>query len=114
MMTMKSRIALAAALAVISVPTLADEGRTCSICGDPTFPAIESPAPALALSADGGEAAASLRADPSWPGADIASPAIRLEPRPEDGPQIDPLNPTAPEMKYAASMEAQATRMAAR
>ncbi|HEY6005190.1 MAG TPA: hypothetical protein VIV57_20085 [Anaeromyxobacter sp.] len=114
MMTMKSRIALAAALAAISVPTLADDARTCSICGDPTFPAIDSPAPALALHSDGGQAAALLRADPTWPDAGVASPAIRLEPRPEDGPQIDPLNPTAPELEYAAVMGAPEARIATR
>jgi hypothetical protein len=114
MMTMKSRIALAAALAAISTPALAKDARTCSICGDPTFPAIESPAPALALSADAGEAEAFLSADPTWPDAGAAAPAIRLEPRPEDGPQLDPLNPTAPEMNYAATMEAPATRIATR
>jgi hypothetical protein len=114
MRTLKSRIALAATLLAISTPALADDGRACSICGDPTFPAVENPTPAIALPADGGEAEASLRADPTWPDAGAAAPAIRLEPRPEDGPQLDPLNPTAPEMNYAATMEAPATRIATR
>ena len=109
-----SRIALAAALAVISSRTLADEGSTCSICGDPTFPAIDHPAPALVMPADGGETAAALQTDPTWPGTEYASPAVRLEIQPGDRPELDPLNPTAPVERYAATLGAPATHVAKR
>ena len=107
-----SSIALAAALAAISTRSLADEGSTCSVCSDPTFPAIDSPAPALVMKPDGGETAEALNADPSWPRTASASPAIRLEIQPEQSLERDPLNPAAPGERYAAVMGAPAIRVA--
>lgn len=105
-------IALAAALSAISTPSLADDS-TSSISGDPNFPAIDSPAPALAMKADGSESAEALNADPNWPGTVLASPAIRLEIQADEG-QHDPLNPTSPEDTYAVVMGAPAIRIATR
>jgi hypothetical protein len=113
MRTLKSRIALAAALTVTSVPALAAD-RTCAICDDPTWPAIENPAPALALHASGGEADTLRQVDPTWPETDSASPVIVFQAYPEDGPQVDPLNPMEPEVKHAAAMSTPESRVAAR
>jgi hypothetical protein len=117
MSTWKSRVTLAAALAITSLPALADVRGTCAVCDDGTWPSIENPAPALALRADGGEAEALRAADPTWPETGIASPAIFLQAYPEDGPQVDPMNPMIPDVKYAAAMtepQRQESRVAAR
>jgi hypothetical protein len=81
------RIALAAVLATLSAPAFAGDS---AISGDPTWPAIESPAPAVILHARGGEVEA-LRADPLFPATDSAAPAVALVAVPDDGgPQAEP------------------------
>lgn len=80
MTSRNSRFALAAALATLSLPAFAES----SISGDPTWPAIENPAPAVEVRAQGGEVRA-LRADPLFPATDSASPAFATVAIPEDG-----------------------------
>jgi hypothetical protein len=89
MTSTKTRFALAAALAVLSTPAFAD-GYAISF-GDGTWPAIENPAPAVAVSAQGGEAEALLAADPLFPATNSAAPAFALVAIPDHGdPQPEP------------------------
>lgn len=93
---------IAAILAVASAPAaLADGGADCAVCGDPTWPAMESHAPAFAIAADHGEAAIALRADPTFPDAGPASPAVQLRHVSDEHPQLDALNPITAEETYA-------------
>jgi hypothetical protein len=88
----KSRFALAAVLASLSVPAFAADAAPSSIAGEGTWPVVENPAPAFAVNAQGGEVQALLRDNPTWPATDNASPAIALVAVPDDGgPQIDPV-----------------------
>jgi hypothetical protein len=109
-----ARIALAAALAMLSLPTLADDAPTCSVCGDPTWPTLENPAPPVVLHADGSDAASPRRADPTWPELSVALPAMRLVPGPADAPRLDPADPMAPEVSYALLLGAEAPLVATR
>jgi hypothetical protein len=103
----KSRFALAAVLAALSAPAFAGDAARSSVSGDPTWPVIENPAPAVAVNAKGGEAQALLRADPTWPATDSASPAIALVAVPDDGgPQIDPVEQWEPTPSYAIELSA--------
>ena len=89
MTSTKTRFALAAALAVLSTPAFAD-GYAISF-GDGTWPAIENPAPAVAVRAQGGEAEALVRAADLFPATDSAAPTFALVAIPEDdGPQAQP------------------------
>lgn len=114
MRTMKSRIALAAALAAISLPALADDASDCAVCGDGTWPVLEQPAPAL--TARGGQEAESLRlSEPTWPSPSfVVFPAIRLVPRPEDGPKLDPAGPVERDVAYVIVLGAPAPSVAKR
>lgn len=95
-------ITLAAILTATTAPAaLADGGADCAVCGDPTWPAMESHAPAFAIAADHGEAAIALRADPTWPDTAQASPAVGLRHVSDEHPQLDALNPIVPEETYA-------------
>lgn len=88
MRSTKSRLALAAALAVLATPALADEA-TCSVCADPTFPELERPAPALTLHGPGGAVDGAVEVDPTWPADAPRSPAVALVPqRVESAPAI--------------------------
>jgi hypothetical protein len=90
MSTTKRRLALAALLAALSTPALAADDAVCSVCGDPTFPALENPAPALTLRAQGGAAEALVEVDPTSPADAPRMPAIALvrQPVEEPGPAI--------------------------
>lgn len=68
-MTIKFRIAVAAAAAALAAPSLAFD--------DPARPATH-PAPAIALHGSGRAEAQALNADPTWPQAEIAAPAVAL------------------------------------
>lgn len=84
------RIALAAVLATLSAPAFAGDSTASAISGDPTWPAIENPAPAVVLHARGGEVQA-LDADPLFPETDNAAPAVALVAVPDDGrPEFEP------------------------
>ena len=84
---MKTRIALAAVIATLSAPAFAAD-NTSAIAGDPTWPAIENPAPALVVNHRGN--AEALRADPTFPATDNAAPAVALVSVPDDGPTFQP------------------------
>lgn len=114
MSSTKSRIALAAVLAALSAPAFAGEAAACAVCGDPTWPALDSPAPALGLRARGGEAEALVRADPTWPETTSALPSMTLVAHPADGPRLDPEDPGAPAVQWAVELGAPASRVAAR
>jgi hypothetical protein len=111
MSSTKSKIALAAALAAMSLPAFAADEATSSITGDPTWPAIEHPAPALAVNAAGGEVEA-LRTDPLFPVTDSAAPSIALVPYDVEGPQTDPVEEWAPPAPYAVDLTPSASRVA--
>jgi hypothetical protein len=100
-----SRFALAAVLTALTVPAFASAES--SISGDPTWPAIENPAPAVALRAQGGEAQALLASDPTFPLTDSAAPAIALVAIPDDGgPQADPVEEWEPTPNVAIALSA--------
>lgn len=101
----KTRFALAAALAVLSTPALATES---AISGDPTWPAIENPAPGATLHAQGGgEAQALLGTDPLWPTTDSASPAFAVIAVPDEGGrQTEPVGAWQPTPSYAIVLSA--------
>lgn len=82
-----NRIALAAVLVTLSAPAFAAD-TTSAIAGDPTWPAIEHPAPALVVNARGDVQA--LRADPLFPATDNAAPTIALVAVPDEGPTFQP------------------------
>ncbi len=69
-MTIKFRIAVAAAAAALAAPALAS---------DPTQPEVTNPAPAIALHGSGRAEAQALNVDPTWPQAEIAAPAVALQ-----------------------------------
>ena len=95
-----SRFALAAVLTAISVPAFASSNSE-----DGTWPAIENPAPALALRAQGGEAQALVASDPTFPFTDSAAPAIALVAIPDDGgPQADPVEEWEPTPNVAIAL----------
>jgi hypothetical protein len=99
MSSKNSRFALAAALAALSLPAFAGDVAPSSISGDPTWPAIENPAPAIAVRAQGGEVQA-LLADPLFPATDSAAPALAAVAVPDDGgPQN--IDEGAPAPSYA-------------
>jgi len=84
------RIALAAVLATSSAPAFAGDSAVSAIAGDPTWPAIENPAPSVVLHDRGGEVQA-LRADPLSPDTDNAAPAVALVAVLDDGgPEFEP------------------------
>jgi hypothetical protein len=82
-----NRIALAAVLSTLSAPAFAAD-TTSAIAGDPTWPAIENPAPAIVVNHRGNVEA--LRADPTFPATDNASPALALVAVPDEGPTYQP------------------------
>jgi hypothetical protein len=102
-----SRIGLAAAIGVLSSPVLAaDEApaakRDCSVCGDPTWPDLRTPAPAFDFGVrPDGELAAAPR-DGTWPEVREPAPAVALRPAAGDGPAVVQGDPTWPEMATAA------------
>jgi len=114
MSSTKTRIALAAVVAALSAPALAGDVSESSVYGDPTWPAIEQPAPAITLHAQGGEAEALRRADPTWPETTSALPSIALVPQPADRPLFDPAGPFEPAVHYAVVLGAPEQRVAAR
>lgn len=105
MTSTKTRIALAAAVAALALPALARDASTSAIAGDPTWPAIENPAPAVALSAQG---TAAVNADPTWPQY-AAAPAAVMVSHPADGATYEPAVPAAPVVHYAVELGAPAT-----
>jgi hypothetical protein len=113
MKTMK-QITLAAILASFAPAALANDNGPCSVCDDPTFPAIESHAPAIAIAVDGGETAVALRADPTFPDAANASPAVALQHVSGERPALDSLNPVTSDETYAAVMGASQERRVAK
>jgi hypothetical protein len=68
-MTIKFRIAVALAAAALAAPALAFD--------DPARPAT-NPAPGIALHGSGRAEAQALNADPTWPQAEFAAPAVAL------------------------------------
>jgi hypothetical protein len=115
MRTLKSRIALAATLAAISLPTLADDASTCAVCADGTWPALEQPAPAFTTRGGAVEAEALRLAEPTWPSSIAAAlPGMRLVARPDDGPKLDPAGPVEREVEYVLVLGDPATSIAKR
>ena len=115
MRTVKSRIALAAAIAAISLPTLADDASACAVCGDGTWPALEQPVPAFTARGGAVEAEALRLSEPTWPSPiATALPALRLVPRPDDGPKLDPAGPVEREVEYVLVPGDPATSVAKR
>lgn len=57
------RNAVAAALAALSLPALASDTSPSSIAGDPTWPAVAQPAPAVSLAGEAGGVADLTAAD---------------------------------------------------
>lgn len=90
MRSTKSHFALAAVLAALSTPALADDASLCSVCGDPTWPELDNPAPALTLRSQGGEVEALVGADPTWPAETAALPGIAVVAQPADGGEVEP------------------------
>lgn len=91
MPSLMRRIAVAASLAALSLPALAAES-SCSVCGDPTFPQLENPAPAMTLRGDGSPSA--VRSDPTFPQVAVLAPAAVLTPHASDAPDVDPVEGT--------------------
>lgn len=101
------RVAVAAALGAVSFPAFAaGEGPAvdpdCSICGDPTWPEIQHPMPAIAIRSDADAADRVLQIDPTWPELRNPVPTIALERDAADGPADVQTDPTWPEMTSAA------------
>ncbi|HEY6098081.1 MAG TPA: hypothetical protein VIW03_01535, partial [Anaeromyxobacter sp.] len=71
--------------------------------GDPNFPALENPAPALAVRGQGDDAAW-LRADPSFPATDRLAPAIALTPQAADERQLPSGEGWEPAAHYAVEL----------
>jgi hypothetical protein len=94
-----SRLAVAAILAALSVPAYASDAY------DPTQPAVERPAPAIAVRAGQGDELQGLVAsDPTWPAATAnASPAIALSPE-ASRVDVEPPAEWAPEAHYAVEL----------
>lgn len=109
------RIVVAAALAALSVPAFASDAEVCSVCGDPTFPAVEKHAPALVLHAQGGEAEALVRVDPTVPATGNAAPAMALTPYASSAPLLDPapVSAQAPTVHYAIELSPSKTERVA-
>jgi hypothetical protein len=106
---LKTRLAVAAAFVALSSPAFAASG----IDGDPTFPAIENPAPAIALRGQGNEAEGLLSADPTFPVTGNVTPAIALVKQDSDRPQVERPADWAPKGHYAVELApAQAQRVA--
>lgn len=89
MKTLKTRLAVAAALAALSLPAVAAE-QVGSVTGDPTFPSLDNPnpAPAMTLRSDGSRS--SVLSDPTFPEVAAVAPAARLTPYVSDAPAVDP------------------------
>ncbi len=104
------RIGLTVLLASLSLPALAAEPS--GTVDDPTWPAIERPAPAVSLNATGGEAAALRAADPTWPEVQSAAPVILLQ-QEAGAPQIEQPANWAPGEHYAVELAPQTARVAA-
>lgn len=114
MRSTKSRFALAAVLAALSAPVLADDAAPCSVCDDPTWPALESPARSVALGAQVAEPAALAAADGTWPQGLAAAPSVALAPHRSTGPKAEPAVPSAPTVDYAVVLDVPARRVAAK
>ncbi len=112
MRSTKSRFVLAAVLAALSTPVLADDAAPCSVCDDPTWPALDIPAPSLALHTQGGEAEALASADPTWPEIGAEAPSLALVAQPGSWPQAEPAVPSAPQVDYAVVLGAPTRRVA--
>lgn len=105
--SLTNRVAVAAVLGALSFPALAGgEGPTtkqdCSVCGDPTWPEIRSPMPAIVLRSDPGAAKAVLQIDPTWPEIREPMPAIALGPGTGGEPASVQGDPTWPAMASVA------------
>jgi hypothetical protein len=109
MSTTKSRFALAAVLASLSVPAFAADAS--SVSGDPLFGPSDNLAPAIVVNATGQEAEA-LRADPTFPAIESAAPAIALV-REEGAPTIETPAEWAPTAHYAIELGAKTTERVA-
>lgn len=88
MKTLKNRLAVAAALAALSLPVVAAAEQVGSVTGDPTFPSLDNPAPAMVLRGDGSRSSLS---DPTFPEVATVAPAARLTPYVSDAPAVDPV-----------------------
>jgi hypothetical protein len=95
------RFALAAAVAALSVPAFAADT---SVSGDPLFGPNDNLAPAIVVNAKGGEADA-LRADPTFPAIDVAAPALALV-HEDGAPTIEAPAEWAPASQYAIELGA--------
>jgi hypothetical protein len=100
MNNLKSRLAVAAAFVALSTPAFAESG----IDGDPTFPAIANPAPAIVLGAQGNEAAGLLAADPTFPVTGNVLPAITLVEQDSNRPAVEEPADWAPNAHYAVEL----------
>jgi hypothetical protein len=91
------RSTLAAALTMLALPARADEPSTCSVCGDPTWPTLEAPAPATPLGGSAREAGVARGLDETWPETALAAPAMVLAVETAEPVPLDPMAVTRDE-----------------
>lgn len=103
----RKHLAVAAVLAALSLPALAADDspaakQDCSVCSDPTFPEIRTPAPAFVFRAQPGGESDPTPFDPTQPEVKEPAPALALRARAADGPAAVQGDPTWPEWAAAA------------
>jgi len=111
------RAAVAAVLCALSLPAFAgdasfDAKQDCSVCGDPTWPEIRDPMPAVVIRADPSAARSVVQIDPTWPELQSAMPAIALRADATDEPadvQSDPTWPAMPSVAPALAVKPHAS-----
>jgi hypothetical protein len=90
-------VAIAAVLGALSFSAAADDApaarQDCSVCNDPTWPEVHSPAPAVSLATSADTGSVFGQADPTWPEVRQPSPAIALTARSDDELAADPTWP---------------------
>jgi len=115
-MNVKTRLATAALAAALSAPAAALAGEPCTVCGDPTWPELATPAPAATIPGTGERAA--ILADPTAPAMAYAAPAATLVAHEAEGDIFVPTFWEEPAVHYAvvpdATAGAPATAVAAR
>jgi hypothetical protein len=114
-MSRKTRLAAAALAApalaaALAAPALA--GEPCTVCDDPTWPEIASPAPATTLRP--GTEKPAILSDPTAPAMAQAAPAARLVPHEAEGALFDPAIGEEPAVHFAVVPGAPSTAVAAR
>jgi hypothetical protein len=107
MSSTKWHVAVVAALGALSFPAFASgEGpatkQDCSVCGDPTWPEIRNPMPAIVVASDAGARTTALQNDPTWPEIRNPLPAIVFPADTGGEPAAVLSDPTWPTMSSVA------------